>query len=84
MSSVDLSKKYNVSITTIISRLREIGVDIKPAGRKSVKIKCENDGIVFNSISDAARHYGVFRENIKKVLSGIYKHTNKLVFKYAQ
>jgi hypothetical protein len=84
MNSVQLSKKYNVSVTTIINRLREIGVDIKPAGRKSIKIKCENDGVIFKSINDAARYYGVFRENIKKVLKGKYKHTNQLVFKYAQ
>jgi hypothetical protein len=83
LNTIQIANKYNVSIPTVCTRLKEIGVQIKPPGRKSVKIICETDGKVFNSINDAARHYGVFRENIRKVLKGIYKHTNKLVFKYA-
>lgn len=40
------------------------------------------DNLVFDSMSDAAKYYGVYRENIRKVLRGIYKHTKNLKFKY--
>ncbi len=47
-----------------------------------VKIMCVTDGKEFASINDAAKHYNVFRENIRKVLHGKYKHTGGRLFKY--
>ena len=82
LNTIQIAKKYNVSTTTVWMRLKSLGVEIQKPGRKSVKIICINDGNEFNSINDAARKYGVFRENIRKVLKGKYKHTNNLVFKY--
>jgi hypothetical protein len=81
-NSVEIAKILNVSITTVCSRLKEFNLSTRTAGRKKIPIVCVNDGNVFSSIMDAARFYGVYRENIRKVLRGDYKHTNKLVFKY--
>lgn len=36
----------------------------------SQKIKCINTGEIFNSISEAARHYNTYQANISKVLKG--------------
>lgn len=78
---IEISKLCGLSTTTLTTRLRSFGIEVRQAGRIKIKIKCLKDGRVFNSIADAARYYGVFRENIKKVLLGQYKHTGKLTFK---
>lgn len=80
----EIAKMYGVSIATVATRLAEFGIPIRPAGRQPIKIRCLNDGKVFQSISAAAAYYKVFRENIKKVLQGKYKHTKKLRFIYEQ
>lgn len=79
-TSKEIELLYNVSYATVCSRLNQFNIPIRNAGKKTVKIKCLNDGLVFNSINDAARYYDVYRENINKVLKGIYKHTNNLKF----
>lgn len=40
-------------------------------GRPGKKIICINDGLIFNSITDAAKHYKVTRSTISKQLTGI-------------
>lgn len=40
-------------------------------GRPGKKIMCINDGLVFDSITDAAKHYKVTRSTISKQLTGI-------------
>lgn len=82
LNTTQIAKKYNVSTTTVWMRLKSLGVKLKAPGTKPVKIICKNDGETFSSISAAAKKYGVFRENIRKVLKNKYKHTNKLVFQY--
>lgn len=82
LSSIEISNLYGVSYTSVISRLREYGIEVRKAGREKKKIICEIDGVVFNSITDAAKHYGLFRENIRKVLNGKYKHTGGKIFRY--
>jgi hypothetical protein len=81
-SSVEIAKQCGVSYTTVISRLREHGLPVRKCGRDSVKIRCLTDNREFMSISDAAKHYNLFRENIRKVLNGKYKHTGGKVFEY--
>jgi hypothetical protein len=82
LSTTQISNKYNVSVTTVWSRLKSLGVKLEKPGKKSIQITCKNDGKIYKSINEAARHYGVFRENIRKVLKNQYKHTNNLVFEY--
>lgn len=84
LNTIQIAKKYNVSTTTVWMRLKSLGVKLKKPGQKPVKIICKNDGKIFHSINAAAKKYGVFRENIRKVLKNQYKHTNNLVFEYAK
>ena len=81
LSSVKIAKILNVSYTTVLSRLALYGIDLKEKGKKIV---CLNDGLVFESITAASKHYGVYRENIRKVLSGKYKTTGNLTFIYKE
>lgn len=81
-STIEISKIYNVSTTTIWERLRQYNIKPRIVGSHGVKIICINDGMEFNSILSAAKYYKVHRENIRKVLKGKYKHTNNLQFKY--
>jgi hypothetical protein len=78
MSSVEISKRYGVSIVTVLARCRDYGIEVY----HGKKIQCTTDGNMFNSISEAAEYYGVYRENIRKVLAGKYKKTGNKHFKY--
>lgn len=82
MGSIKIGKIIGISYTTICKRLKEYGITTKQKGQVGVPIICINDGKQFNSIMDAAKYYNVYRENIRKVLKGIYKHTNQLKFIY--
>jgi len=77
----EIGKLYNVSYTTVSFRLKQYNIPLRNSGRKMVKIKCLNDGLEYNSINDAAKYYNIYRENIRKVLRGIYKHTDNKIFK---
>jgi hypothetical protein len=82
LSSVIIGKMTGLSYTTILSRAREYGLSPRPCGKPSRKIICVTDGKEFASINGAAKHYNLFRENIRKVLHGKYKHTGGKQFKY--
>jgi hypothetical protein len=82
MSSVEIGKIKNLSPTTILIRVREYGLIPNSIGKKRIRIKCSTDGREFQSISDAAKYYNLFRENIRKVLHGKYKHTGGKAFEY--
>lgn len=84
MSSIKIGKLVGISYATVCTRLKQYGIKAKQKGKIGVPIICVNDGKQFNSITDAAKHYNVYRENIRKVLKGIYKHTNKLKFIYGK
>lgn len=81
LNITQISNMYNISTTTIASRLKENGIQSREKGRKKIKIICIEDGIEFNSISDAAKYYNLYRENIKKVIEGKYKTTGNKHFK---
>jgi hypothetical protein len=81
-SSVEISKIFNVSYTTVTFRLKEFNIEKRKCGRISKKIICINDNKIFNSLSEAAIFYNLHRENISKVLKGIYKHTGNKKFEY--
>jgi hypothetical protein len=80
LNTIEISNIIHLSIPTICSRLVEYGIPIRPPGRKKSKIQCLTDGIIFESINEAARYYGLYRENIRKVLDGKYKHTGNKKF----
>jgi hypothetical protein len=80
MRLTQIAQKYGVSITLVAMRLQEYGIARRKAGRTATKLKCNEDGLEFDSINAAAKHYGLFRENIRKVLSGKYKTTGKRSF----
>lgn len=82
MSSIAIGKKYNISYSTVIGRLRENGITVRTCGKKAITIKCITDGIEFSSINAAAKYYKLYRENIRKVLHGEYKHTGGKIFIY--
>jgi hypothetical protein len=81
-NSIEISKMFNVSYTTVTYRLKEFGFELRKNGKESKKIICLNDNKEFDSINDASRYYGLHRENISKVLRGKYKHTGNKQFKY--
>lgn len=80
MNTTQIGELCGLSYATISKRLKKHNIDIKKAGKKSIKIKCLNDGKVFNSITSAAKHYSIHRENISKVLKGKYNHTGGYKF----
>lgn len=80
LSSIKIGQKYGLSYATIIQRLRKYGLLVSGAGKKVRAIRCKTDGALFPSINDAARYYNLYRENIRKVLNGQYKHTGGKVF----
>ena len=81
LSSVKISKLLGVSCTTVLARLLSYGIKAKLKGKIII---CVDDGIEHESITSAARHYGLHRENIRKVLSGKYKTTGNLKFIYKE
>jgi hypothetical protein len=80
LNTIKISKIYNVSIPTITARLKEYNIEKRNSGRKTVKIKCIEDNLEFNSLSEASKYYCIHRENIAKVLKGIYKKTGNKTF----
>lgn len=80
LNTIEISELVGLSVPTIASRLELYGIEKRAAGRTKIKIQCINDGKVFDSINDAAKFYGLFRENIKKVIEGKYKHTGNKKF----
>ncbi len=81
-SSVAIGKMFDVSYSTIIERLRCFGIPIRNPGKKPTTIICTTDGRIFDSIGEAAIYYGVFRENIRKVLCGKYRQTGGKSFEH--
>jgi len=75
LSTIEIGKIFGLSYGTIIERLNYYNIKIRNTGRKSIMIKCVNDNKEFKSLSDAAKYYNVYRENIAKVISGKYKQT---------
>lgn len=51
-------------------------------GRPGKKIMCVNDGRVFTSITQAAKHYQMARSTISKQLTGIRSQAAGLYFMY--
>jgi hypothetical protein len=81
LDSVSIAEKYGVTAATVCHRLKLFGITKRLSGRRRRKVKCITDGKVFPSLASAAKHYGIFRENISKVLAGKYKHTGGKKFK---
>jgi hypothetical protein len=80
-STVYIADLLSVSYTTVWSRLKQYGIKVRTIKERGEKIVCISTGETFDSITAAAKHYGVFRENIRKVLAGKYKATGGLTFK---
>lgn len=81
MNTIKISKLTGLAIPTICNRLDLYGIQKKDAGRVKMKILCIEDNKIFNSVTEAAKYYSLYRENIKKVLDGKYKHTGNKTFK---
>ena len=82
LSVIKIGNIYGVSETTVCNRLKSYGIDIRDIKKRGKKIICTTTGAKFPSITVAARHLGLFRENIRKVLAGKYAHTGGFSFKY--
>lgn len=80
LNTIEIGKMFGVSYGTVATRLKEFGIKSRSAGRIKNKIICKTNGVVYASISDAARKLDLYRENINKVLSGKYKHTGGYYF----
>jgi hypothetical protein len=82
-TSPQIAARYGVSYTTVTTRLKRFGLLARPCGQSAKAIKCLEDGKIYPSIAEAARAYGVYRENLRKVLKGDYKTTGNHTFSYA-
>ena len=49
----------------------------------TTKVICTNDGLTYESMGDAARHYNINVGNVSKVVRGSRNHYNGLIFKLA-
>jgi hypothetical protein len=74
-----IAQTFNVSVTTVMVRLREFGIPIRSIYERGTEITCSN-GKTYKSITEAARSLGLHRENIRKVLYGKYKKTGGYTF----
>lgn len=83
-SIVFIGDFFGISYPTVTARLRQYGIMVRSIKERGKKIICVNTGEKFNSITEAAKKHNVFRENIRKVLSGKYKTTGGLTFKYGE
>jgi len=82
LSTTEIAKNFGVSYATICSRLKMFGMSARRSGWDPRPIKCIDDGNIFPSVKAAAKFYGVFSNNICKVLKGKYKSTGNKVFIY--
>lgn len=80
LPSTEVAKALGVSVTTVCSRLAQMGIGVRPTPKKA--IFCPETNKRYPSIAEAARETGLFRENIRKVLAGKYKTTGGLTFNY--
>lgn len=71
---------FGVSTPTVIARLQSLGVKTRGCDHAAREIVCTTTGQTFPSVSQAAQSLGLHRENIRKVLSGKYRHTGGLHF----
>ena len=84
MSITRIAKMYGVSSTTVWERLLKFGIEVRDIKSRGRQILCVETQQVFPSITEAARQLGLFRENIRKVLSNKYKHTGGFTFVYKE
>lgn len=84
MTTTQIAEQFGVSYTTVWSRLKEYEIAIRGNASRRKTIVCTTTGQEFESISKAAESCGVFRENLRKVLSRKYKTTGNLHFKYKE
>ena len=49
---------------------------------KSKEVICENTNEIFSSVSEAAKHFGISRQNVFRVCEGKFKQTKGYKFKY--
>lgn len=79
-----IGKMFSVSSTTVWERLKQYEIKIRPMDERGKKIVCITTSEEFDSITAAAKKLGLHRENIRKVLSGKYKATGGMNFKYKE
>lgn len=84
MTTTEIAGQFGVTYTTVWSRLKEYEIPIRGNASRRKVIVCTTTGQEFESISKASEACGVFRENLRKVLSGKYKTTGGLHFKYKE
>ncbi|WP_396190200.1 hypothetical protein [Flavobacterium sp.] len=81
-STPKIADMKNVSSTMIWERLKDYGIKPRSVHARGKAILCTTNGKEYKSITEAANELGVFRENVRKVLSGKYKSTGGFNFKY--
>jgi len=84
MPITEIAVMFEVSSTTVWERLISFDIKIRDQRERKKPIVCVETKQVFASISDAAKELGLFRENIRKVLSKKYKKTGGLTFVYKE
>lgn len=84
MTTAEIGDLCGVTYTTVWSRLKTFGIPTRGNETKRKTVVCTTTGKEFESISKAAEETGVYRENLRKVLSGKYKSTGGMHFKYKE
>lgn len=83
--SLSTIEKRKESFSKNISHINSLSERCKMLNSKNnpcVKheMRCVTDGLVFDSIREAARHYGIDNSFISKHLKGVYKSVKNLTF----
>lgn len=80
LSVTQIGKIFDVSNTTVWTRLKEGGVPIRGYMGQVQPITCTTNGVSYPSVAVAAKSLGLHHQNIRKVLKGLYTHTGGFHF----
>lgn len=81
---VEIAGLVGCSYTTVSTRLAQHNIERRGSFTRRRPIICTQSGHEFESITAAAEATGLYRENIRKVLAGKYRHTGGMHFKYKE
>lgn len=74
-------QKYNMNYGTVRKRQSKNMINHKSLSKRVVLVKENGEEIIYPSVNEVSREYGISRGNINSVISGKRKHAGGFVFK---